>query len=455
MRSFIRRVDHNLWRVALAAMLIVVIFALGGASRADAQSHLPLRLIVVLVTVIGLAWIAPGNLARTRIPLIFLGLFAALLVLQLVPLPPSIWRALPGHENLWAMLNLAGTSTEWRSISLQPDNTWNSLFALIPAVGVAIVFGSLPQGVSRTVLALLLSGIIISGLVGLLQITTGNPSLYLYRITNPGSAVGLFANRNHQGVMLATALPMLAAYAALQAAGRKSRKIWGALGAAAILVPLILVTGSRAALVLAVVGAGAAWILYQPQGHRDAMADGRLGAARISLIVGGVSAAALATAVALSSRALSVHRLFGEDVSQEVRVKLFMPMLNAAWTYFPLGTGFGTFVDVFKMHEPLVNLDFTYLNHAHNELLELAIEGGLPSLLIASAFLLVWGRATIRIWKGSGRSEGIVLARLGSIVTGMLMIASLADYPLRTPIISSLFVLMLVWMFGREQRGVK
>ena len=44
---------------------------------------------------------------------------------------------------------------------------------------------------------------------------------YLYNITNDGAAVGLFANRNHQSVLLAATIVMLGWYGASQTAPAK------------------------------------------------------------------------------------------------------------------------------------------------------------------------------------------------------------------------------------------
>src|SRR3546814_18783044 len=55
-----------------------------------------------------------------------------------------------------------------------------------------------------------------SGGLGLAQVIGPRDGpLYLYEITNNGSAVGLFANRNHQAALLACLFPMLAVYASI------------------------------------------------------------------------------------------------------------------------------------------------------------------------------------------------------------------------------------------------
>ena len=450
MRIRTQQTNFNRWSFTLVIFFLVAVFSLGGASRADAQSQVPLRLVTIFLCALALAWRDSALYMRASVPLVFLGIFAFQMVIQLLPLPPEIWRALPGREAFWHLNDLAGTTLQWRPISFQPDKTMNSLLALIPPAGAAIIFGSISSSKWKRVLELLIVAIAISALFGLMQITTGNSLLYLYNITNPGAPVGVFANRNHQGVLLATALPMLAMYASSSTRQGNDKVVWVAGGAALMFVSLILVTGSRAALAVAALGIGAGWVLHQSGNSKGLDIRPRKLTSGFVYIVILTAIAAVGVIFALFSRALSLQRIFTEDVSQEIRVKLFLPMLEIAWRYFPIGTGMGTFVDVFKVYEPSVNLDFTYLNHAHNELVELVIEGGLISIGLTSVFLWMWSRACIRIWLDRRHNNRVDLARLGSIVTGMIMIASLADYPLRTPIMSSLFVVMLLWMFARE-----
>src|SRR5690606_31481471 len=104
----------------------------------------------------------------------------------------------------------------------------------------------------------------ISALWAAFQLTgSARSPLYIYNITNNGSAVGLFANRNHQAVLLAATIVMLGWYAASHAVTAKlaSLKFYAAISALFVLVPLVFVTGSRAGLLLMAPGLVAAIIL--------------------------------------------------------------------------------------------------------------------------------------------------------------------------------------------------
>jgi O-antigen ligase len=162
---------------------------------------------------------------------------------------------------------------------------------------------------------------------------------------------------------------------------------------------------------------------------------------------------AVIAALVVLSRAAAIQRLFSEDVSQEIRVRLFFPLLEMGWKFFPFGSGFGSFVDLFKMNEPIWNLSPQYLNHAHNDLLELIIESGVVGALLLGIFFVWWLRRALSIWRSNARAgRHLVLSRTATLATGMMLIASLSDYPLRTPLMAIVFALCCCFMINEDSR---
>lgn len=435
------------------AVFFLLIVVVGGASRADSQAQIFARGFSVAFAAVVLAFARREHFGRVSTPLLFLAALASFMLLQLVPLPASIWESLPGRAEFSLLMQRAGVPEVARPLSLDPDATLNSLWALLPALACLLILSEVSER-DRDRLAMLLVGVaFVSGLIGVLQISSGSPSLYFYRITNQGAAVGLFANRNHQGLLLALALPLLVRFALTHSEDLRRR--WVAIGIAAFMVPLIVVTGSRAALLVGLLGSVAAYFAIGgarrvPAAPTRRRRRGR--ARRQAPVLVAAAAAILVFAMALSSRAESVQRLFSEDVSQEIRLRLFEPLVALGWKYFPVGAGFGSFVPLYQMHERPSDLSLSYLNHAHNDLLELYIEAGLPGLLLLLCFALWAGRASFRCWTASERTEGVIFGRLASIMIGMVALASLADYPLRTPTLSVVFALLVCWLYqsGRD-----
>ena len=68
----------------------------------------------------------------------------------------------------------------------------------------------------------------------------------------------------------------------------------------------------------------------------------------------------------------------------------------ALWSYFPVGAGVGTFLDVYPLHERVADLIPDVVNRAHNDGLETLFEGGAASLLLLLGFIIWLGAATYR-----------------------------------------------------------
>lgn len=441
--------------LALLTAFLAVVFLLGGSARDDVLSLVLLRPLAILFLGGGLV-LLPREAWRDNRMLIALALALPVLTLiHLVPLPPGLWRGLPGRQLIWEIGQVAGIEQPWRPIALVPYRAWNSLWSFfVPLAALAFALG-LPREQSRQLVFVLAALVLASGLLGLLQ-SVGAPgnSFYLYRITNEESAVGLFANRNHQAMLLAIAFPVIAAAASLSRGTREAvkPKLWLAIGVGVMMLPFLLVTQSRAGLVLGAVGVVAALFVYRDP---SAQLQPRRKAAKLNYRMVGIGAVAVALVLttALVARASSLQRLFvagpgGEDL----RLRVWGPIADAAWSYFPVGSGIGSFVEVYKVIEPDENLSPLYLNHAHNDWLEVLLTGGLPAVLILACATAFIGRAMFRTFVTARRDQSseAVTARLGAAIIIILALGSAYDYPLRVPSLACLFAIAVVWLVRRH-----
>ena len=57
-----------------------------------------------------------GAQTTLKVPAMLLAMAIALVGLQLVPLPPALWTALPGREGLATAAQLAGFPQPWRPL---------------------------------------------------------------------------------------------------------------------------------------------------------------------------------------------------------------------------------------------------------------------------------------------------------------------------------------------------
>lgn len=446
-----RSADANVPRyVVLIAFLLLCALG-GGSSRGDVLSLLYLRPAAVIA--ITALTVLPGqwDFNAVRVPLLILAALGVLIALQMFPLPPTLWAALPGHRRFVLIADLVGRPQPWRPISLSPDRTLNSLLALLPAFVVLIGFAGLSERERRS---LLLAPVVIgsvSAILAIAQLGAGNDSgMQLYRLSNLGGANGFFANRNHEATLLALTLPCLAAWAGRTSRSPDGRRnAVGALIVAVLMAPMILVTGSRAGVVVGGLGFFCAMLLLFPA--RARLAPTRR--ARTLLAAAVVAPVLLALIAVGLGRAVGLNRLLDQSVTTgEQRLDQAPVVLGMIREYFPFGIGFGAFDPAFRIAEPDSALHRTYFNHAHNDFLELALTGGMAAVLLIVIGVGWWAWRTRALVAEALRSRGAVglTGLAGVAIGGLLAVASLVDYPVRTPLLTAILALAAGWVAMRE-----
>ena len=438
---------HSVRFYALAAYLAFV-FLTGGGSRADIQSLVFLRAGAILMCGFALFSINGAHLRANRVLFSFMGACFGLVALHLLPLPPSIWHALPGRNLVQEIDAAVGLNQSWRPLSLVPTTTWNAFWSLfVPLAALLLGVQLKPTDIERLLQVILGVGMA-SGFIGLLQVI-GDPhgQLYFYHITNNGMAVGLFSNRNHSAFLLVTLIPMLAIFACARIRTEEQAAVRAAiaLGCLALLIPLILVTGSRMGLALMALALALAALLYRRP--TDLTERKRIYGRLNPRAIIGISGLALFVLIFfLLSRTSSISRIIAGDQHPDLRFQVWGPTLEIASKYFPGGSGIGTFVETYKIDEPASLIGPDYLNHAHNDFLEIAMTAGAPGLLLLALAFIVLIRWSLTAWRASVSDASARFARLGSCVVLILALGSLSDYPLRTPSLSCLFVIALLWL---------
>jgi hypothetical protein len=430
--------------VVTAAVWIVVVFG-GGSSRADVPWVLAVRLAAICGLGLLLVAVPPQRLRLQRWAVWLAAACALLIGLQLVPLPPGIWTSLPGREPYVRLGELAGIGELWRPMSLAPDLTWNALVALVAPMFFIVALPILGVPIWRWILAGLLVTIVLSGVLGMLQMAGGpDTPLRWYPVTNANSAVGFFANRNHQATFLAMGVPLAVWWAVGE---RRAERLNARLAIAGSIVLFLLaaavMTQSRmGAVVLALSLILSTIYLFTQIRVRGAtlfwLAAG-------ALLAVGVASAAFTT--------WAESRLAVESATGDTRLRILDESIETMQAFFPIGAGFGTFPQVFRRFESDEDLTETYANHTHSEITELLIEGGIFPVILFLVFLAWFLVSAKRVWWG-GRSgsEWGSQGRLCTILIALPLVASITDYPLRTPLMAC--AMMVAAMFladrGRE-----
>lgn len=386
------------------------------------------RLVVELAAVIVLAWfcIRPSQLQHGTSIKAAAGLIAigmVLMLAQIVPLPPSIWHSLPGREQQLAAYTALGDPGRWAPISLDPASTRDTIaFFLVPlTMFLAVV--RIERDAQRRLLQLIaIFGLLNSFLV--IAQFQGFSWLSLYSTYGrPGS--GLFANKNHSALFLVTAMPAVAwlimdQFQNVEIALRR----WIAIAATCFLSLTVFGCLSRAGLGLLPIGIAACAILIAPStlGKRPAL-----------LAFGSLVGVMLLLAVILPRTAVVAQALSRFDATSDLRYQFWPVVVHGVKVYFPFGSGFGTFQPIFAALEPLSIVKPTYVNHAHSDYLEIALEGGVIGVFLLLGFG-VWFAATAiaRLRRSERGHVGFAPIAIGVAGIVEILLHSILDYPLRT-----------------------
>jgi O-antigen ligase len=426
-----------------ATILLVLAIVLGGASgaRAGAAANAALQILATTLLVAAVWTARAGTLPVGGRPLLWIvGLYAAYVLLTLVPLPASIWTGLPGREPIAHGYGLLGLDVPALPVALQPQNSLASLLWLLPPAAMFLLVIQLSAERRR---ALLLALVIMAGIsigLGITQLLGGPGSdLRFYRITNPMVPVGFFANSNHLGTLLLCALPAAGYFAARAVSGsrRRAKQFSGVAVAATLGAFLLIGVGllqSTAAYGLALPAAFSALLIYRR------VAYGRLGTRWLAAL-GIIFLLFLGFALAgpLNREALS-QELSSAPAS---RGTLAANTLEGARRTFPVGIG---------LERP--NPDVSeYANHAHNDYVEIALELGLTGILLVLAFLYWFVRRTLAVWNTD--SSGAGLGRAGSVMIMIVLLHSIVDYPIRTSAMAVVFAMACALLLPAATRSAQ
>jgi hypothetical protein len=378
----------------------------------------------------------------TRIsPLVLLLAASPLLlaVLQLVPVPPAVWMRVPGHSVYVETLSAIGAVADIsRPLSISPAATKASLLAGVLPAGVLLLayLASLSQ--LRKLMWVVVAVAFAEVLFGLVQISSGPSSAPFFGAVTYGPPVGTFANRNHFANYIAMALVgylWLAYESNRGAATRRERNSFGSAHKAGawaaggvVLVLGILMSRSRGAalfgLPMALLGLGVVSlrIVGWKRGWRYAVAIALL------LLLGG---AALVGFDAVTSR-ISGEQLAG---SASFRATLARTSLQGAIAFFPFGSGWGTYDLAYQQFQPASIAG--YANHAHQDYVEMLMEGGIFFLALATAFVWLAGKRAHLLINMARRDRKLNREAMASAVCGLgllgFLLHSLVEFNMRIP----------------------
>jgi hypothetical protein len=402
-------------------------------------AYWPLVIVAVGVAAAGLVSRAPVgwrqlDLSSTSLAL---AVFLAAATVQIVPLPLPAVRAISpeapsiiAQRNLTAQLELKTT----RPLSIDPAGSLRGLAVVASLAGLVVGAAKLLSvtgaiGVARAIAVL---GVLLA-LIGIVQrpLFTGK----IYGFWSPlqgGSPFGPFVNKNHFAGWMLMAVPVTLGllYSEISRGMRRVRPglrekvLWLSspdasrllllAGAAGIMTLSLILTMSRSGMTAGALGIGAVVLAsrrYRARGKRIAAVA--IVSVPLVLAVGWAGAGTIASRFA-SGSVLDVNG----------RTHLWGDAIDIVRRYPVAGTGLNTY-SVAMLFYQRFNPSVHY-SQAHNDYLQLAVEGGLLLALPAAICLTVFARAVRRrfasepssttYWVRRGAVAGLVAVALQEIV---------------------------------------
>jgi O-antigen ligase len=418
--------------------ILLMAFVLGGSSRGDVPTLTILRPFALASLFFALYKIKLGQLKNFKYLVAMAMAITILVLFHTVPLPPNIWQSLPGREIVLDVHKSANINGAWLPLAMVPHSADNALYSLSVPLATLFLAVQLPKKEHLYIIILLAILIMLSSLIGLIQ--AAGIEIKLYDINSDMS--GIFANRNHQALFISMFFPVAACLSSIDIdpLRRKAYQINLFVFLALFIVLLVFVTGSRMGVFLSIIGIVSAALIYNP----TASLSGRgFQSKQVKVLLASIVAILGLSLLALSVNSRNVALSRFSDIDNDSRQSLWADVWEFLPNYMPWGSGVGSYVEIYQIHEDNDLLSPQYSNHAHNDWLELILTMGYPGVALLVLAIVMYSKGLYSTWS-SGVSRPTVRA-LGFAIIAMLAIASTVDYPLRTPLLAALFALASVW----------
>ncbi len=402
-------------------LLLIAALAFGGGGSGTGLANLCVQLAALTLAALNLDAFIDFFRTAPRLLTSLVGISLLLPLLQSLPLPPFVWQSLPGRELAVQSLKLVDASEDWRPLSLEVHRTLIAFLSLIPAATALVLSWSMTSREKQMVMA----GLALSGgalvLAGIPQLASGNHRFVFYaEALGSDDLHGFFANRNTAGLFLDMALCALIGSIPSQ---RPAPKWIAASASLALLLILGLVlTRSRSSMALAVIPF--VFASYRILRARKGAGISASRKQRFAILGACVLLAGTATAAGLMNDRLQASFTRFENLDDR-RPEIWKDSLGAIQRFWPVGSGIGTFDEVFQLDESLEFLGPGRAARAHNDYLEVALESGAIGIALLSAWVVYLALLAIRALQRGPATQ----AALAILI--LITFQSISDYPMR------------------------
>lgn len=327
-------------------------------------------------------------------------LFLGYILFQVTPLPPAFIHFLsPCAYRLHHTVAALSDPDAWMTLSIHPGSTLNQFFRWATYVAFYVLTIQLlarRDRLKKTVVIITVFGALLSFSSILQFYLTENMALWFRHVPRHSLIVGPYICHNHYAGLMAMLFPVVLALfffhrpvvrnatlikGIVEILSQEKANIHVLIGTAALLIATsVFVSLSRGGMLSVTLSLVVFTLLLFKRkiSRRNAL-----------LVLGFIFVTTLSVGwfgwEQIFERFARLKN--AEGIIYEARLDFWKDSVAIVKDYTVTGSGMGTFVDIYPAYQRILE-NFT-VEHAHNDYLELAVEGGMIGVALAASFLIV------------------------------------------------------------------
>lgn len=378
------------------------------------------------------------------------------ITLYVIPLPLDMWNDLPGRElyqEVFQWLEADSDIKTLKTLSLVPLNTLSLLITMIPVMAIFLATTSISKKALKLAIYALLVSATIQGIIALFQYTNYNSALAFLKIANSNPPKGTYLNQNHFTAFMEMAEPialalMINALLIKESGYLKKTSIVFLFAAISLLLTFsAFVTTSRMGTALLLLSIVLSFWAMTTVEIRKTVATPIL-ILRLALFI----VIIIAQFTMIKTIVSTTAEMQPAVILGDLRWDMFTATWEGIKAFFPFGSGPGTMPQIIQAFLPADNPTFqkSFVNHVHNDYLELIFEMGIIGVGIILAFIALYMRQWLTISSQLKDSANIIQSGAGIGIL-IFLIFSLTDFNLHTPA-NVIFLTFLCGIFFRLEQ---
>lgn len=403
-------------KYALGISLIACLLLGGGTARV-LVIDVVLQVLVIISSTYAIILLDHSRSKQKYGIILFCGIvFAG--AIQLLPLPLELFFAFRNEAFIPFIRGLV-LPVDTTTISLAASRSVQSIIFVLVPVYFFIALNKLPPKELSELIPFYIIGLICNLVAAGIQYSfaSGYQLNYLlgYQVM-----VGMFANVNHFATILFSSIPIV-----LYLMIFMNRRALAVLILLLIIV-MLFATGSRAGILIGLAITAVSIIML--------VWPGPISSFIVLLLIVGLIAYGFG---------ISTVQDYDPEYGRRYFAIITWAAIKENWF---LGIGYGAFDMIFSHYEVRDAINASYVNHAHNDFLEVTLEGGIIGLSLIFLYIGMFSRQSYLV-------IGNPLQKLAMLSIIVILIHSIVDYPLRTMAVAMVFAFLNALLFSSYEHN--